>query len=176
MPQMDVESTEPDGPVARGLLADFDRLMQSVRKRAYELFEGRGHQDGADVDDWYRAEAELLSPVRIETAQEPSKYTLRVSVPRFSAKDLKVYTVGENIVLKGTSSGKSEADGASSEQNKNLFCQWPLPAGAHVDEIKADYEKERLTITIPTEARSKSVRLETPESKLKASSATVAAA
>jgi Protein of unknown function (DUF2934) len=31
-----------------------------VRQRAYQLYEERGREDGHDVDDWLRAEAEML--------------------------------------------------------------------------------------------------------------------
>ena len=32
-----------------------------IRKRAYELYEERGMEDGHDVEDWLRAEEELVS-------------------------------------------------------------------------------------------------------------------
>lgn len=35
-----------------------------VARRAYELFERRGGGHGADLDDWFRAEAELLAQQR----------------------------------------------------------------------------------------------------------------
>ena len=31
-----------------------------VRQRAYQLYEERGHEDGHDLEDWLRAEAEML--------------------------------------------------------------------------------------------------------------------
>ena len=33
-----------------------------IARRAYELFEARGRQDGYDVDDWLAAERELAVP------------------------------------------------------------------------------------------------------------------
>lgn len=32
---------------------------QEIRRRAYALYEERGREDGHDIDDWLRAEAEL---------------------------------------------------------------------------------------------------------------------
>ncbi|MGD1079687.1 MAG: DUF2934 domain-containing protein [Candidatus Sulfotelmatobacter sp.] len=32
---------------------------QEIRRRAYALYEERGHEDGHDVDDWLRAEADV---------------------------------------------------------------------------------------------------------------------
>jgi Protein of unknown function (DUF2934) len=37
------------------------KLEQEIRRRAYELYEGRGCEHGHDVEDWLRAEAELTS-------------------------------------------------------------------------------------------------------------------
>ncbi len=33
-----------------------------VRSRAYQLYEARGGEPGADLDDWLRAEPELREP------------------------------------------------------------------------------------------------------------------
>ena len=35
-------------------------LEENIRHRAYELYEERGHEDGHDLDDWLRAEADLI--------------------------------------------------------------------------------------------------------------------
>jgi hypothetical protein len=34
-------------------------LEEEIRRRAYELYEERGREDGHDLDDWLRAEAEV---------------------------------------------------------------------------------------------------------------------
>ncbi len=34
-------------------------LQQQIRRRAYELYEQRGRQDGHDLDDWLQAESEV---------------------------------------------------------------------------------------------------------------------
>ena len=33
--------------------------QERIRRRAYDLYEQRGRQDGSDLDDWLRAESEL---------------------------------------------------------------------------------------------------------------------
>jgi hypothetical protein len=35
------------------------KLEESIRRRAYALYEERGREDGHDIDDWLRAEAEV---------------------------------------------------------------------------------------------------------------------
>jgi Protein of unknown function (DUF2934) len=34
---------------------------EQVRRRAYEIYEQRGRQDGGAIEDWIRAEQELLA-------------------------------------------------------------------------------------------------------------------
>jgi len=34
---------------------------QLIRVRAYQLYEERGRRDGHDIEDWLRAEAEILA-------------------------------------------------------------------------------------------------------------------
>jgi hypothetical protein len=34
-------------------------LQEQISRRAYELYEGRGREDGHEVEDWLQAEAEL---------------------------------------------------------------------------------------------------------------------
>ena len=44
-------------------------LADQIRRRAYELYEERGREEGREVEDWLRAEAEVKSrKVRAVTA------------------------------------------------------------------------------------------------------------
>jgi Protein of unknown function (DUF2934) len=44
-------TSDPESPVL---------TEELVRQRAYQLYEERGREDGHDMDDWLRAEAEML--------------------------------------------------------------------------------------------------------------------
>ena len=39
---------------------DPEGLEREIRRRAYEIYEERGREDGHDLDDWLRAEAEIM--------------------------------------------------------------------------------------------------------------------
>ena len=45
---------------------------ETVRHRAYSLFQARGCEHGHDVEDWLVAETELLKATNIEIAPHPS--------------------------------------------------------------------------------------------------------
>jgi hypothetical protein len=49
---------------ARSALVAPENLEDRIRARAYELYEERGKEDGHDLDDWLRAEAEVTSSKR----------------------------------------------------------------------------------------------------------------
>lgn len=34
-------------------------VLEQIARRAYELYEARGREDGHDLEDWLRAEAEI---------------------------------------------------------------------------------------------------------------------
>ena len=36
-----------------------EEVEEKIRKRAYELYELRGREDGRDLDDWLKAESEV---------------------------------------------------------------------------------------------------------------------
>jgi hypothetical protein len=43
-------------------------ISEAVRFRAYQLFEQRGYRHGADLEDWFRAESEVLAQFGARTA------------------------------------------------------------------------------------------------------------
>lgn len=52
-------------PIKKTLHANAPReshpsLEEEIRHRAFELYEQRGREDGHDLDDWFRAEAETV--------------------------------------------------------------------------------------------------------------------
>lgn len=42
-------------------IAPDPKIEDEIRRRAYALYEQRGREDGHDIDDWLRAEAEMTA-------------------------------------------------------------------------------------------------------------------
>ena len=59
----------------RGNGADGESLndRDAVAKRAYEIYQGRGGQDGADLDDWLEAERQLRQSLSDVTVPSPAR-------------------------------------------------------------------------------------------------------
>ena len=75
-------------PQTMNFLDELEALSQETARRAFSFFQQRGRGDGWDLDDWFRAEAELLRPVPIEMSESDESYTIRAEVPGFDAKNL----------------------------------------------------------------------------------------
>lgn len=54
MPRKENEALQPLNLVSE------QRMEETIRIRAYQLFEQRGRADGNDLDDWLQAEAEVM--------------------------------------------------------------------------------------------------------------------
>jgi len=44
----------------------YEDVREQIRRRAYELYELRGREDGHDLEDWLQAQSELLPALELE--------------------------------------------------------------------------------------------------------------
>src|SRR6185437_16925233 len=65
-------------------------MLDSISRRAYELFQNRGCVPGHDREDWFRAESELLKPVEVHVVESDDHLIAHTEVPGFSPHELKV--------------------------------------------------------------------------------------
>src|ERR1019366_4234917 len=85
--------------------APFSQRMQQVYdtlgRRAYELFESRGRQDGQDLEDWFRAESELLNQMPVKISGADDQVIVRAEVPGLSDKDIEVRVAPHRLIITG---------------------------------------------------------------------------
>ncbi len=77
------------GPAQTSIFNRMEELHHAIARRAFEIFEGKGRWPGRELDDWLRAESELLHPMHLELMESDNHVTVRAEVPGFSAKELK---------------------------------------------------------------------------------------
>lgn len=86
----------------------FERIQQiydSIAQRAFEIFESNGKSFGHDLDDWFKAESEILHPVRVEVQESDDALIVCAEVPGFGAQELEVSLEPRRLTV----SGKKEA-------------------------------------------------------------------
>lgn len=124
---------------AEQLFEQMKELTQNIAQRAYEFFETRGREFGRELDDWFRAESEVLRRVPVEIKEEGDKLTVRAEVPGFKAEEIKVSVEPQRLVISGKTEAKEEKQEAQtvySEWRANQFCR-ALTLPSEVDPASA---------------------------------------
>jgi Protein of unknown function (DUF2934) len=57
----EIKTMKADSQSKRVVIPEPPNVEQEIRRRAYELFEARGGEDGQELEDWLRAEEEIRS-------------------------------------------------------------------------------------------------------------------
>jgi HSP20 family protein len=118
-------------------------LFNSIARRAFELFDGRGRALGRDLEDWLRAESEFLHPVHLDIAESGDAITVRAEVPGFKAKELEVGVEPHRLTL----SGKRET---SKEHRSKKTIHWEQCANQiyRAIDLPADVDTSKVTATL----------------------------
>ncbi len=152
---------------AEHLFEDFAKNTQEIAQRAFERFEQRGFEFGHELEDWFKAERELLKRVPIEIKDADGKLAIRAEVPGFTANDLKVSVEPNRITIKGETETKSEKKDVgmiySECKSNKVFRTFDLPGQVEADKATATIKDGVLNLVIPKAAETKpnDVKIET---------------
>jgi HSP20 family protein len=168
--QQSIQTTKhqtPAGPIfveAEKLFEQMKEFSQSVARRAFEYFEARGREFGHDLEDWFRAESELMRRVPVEVKEADGRITVRAEVPGFAADEIKVSVEPKRLVISGKSEKTTEETKEQtliSEFRSNQFCrELRLPAEVEPDKTTAALKDGVLEIAFAKADVSKAVAVE----------------
>ncbi len=150
-------------PQIGNVFEDFEAIANAIAQRAFDMFQSRG-TNGLDLDDWFRAETELLKPMPIEMSEADDGYTLRAEVPGFGAKDLDVRVEGSSIYIHGKSEQKKEEKKGKevkySEVSANELCRRiDLPSAINPDKVSATLTNGVLELNLPKATPPKTIEV-----------------
>jgi HSP20 family protein len=168
------KSVTPLQPMREGLpirlvRADdlFDRMRDtygSIARRAFEIFECSGQPFGHDLDDWFRAESELLHPVHLDVAESGNALTVRAEVPGFSAKEIEVSVEPRRLTISGKRETKEERKTEKTIYSERCADQilrvLDLPAEIDTGKVEATLRDGILELAMPKAAEAKKIRVE----------------
>jgi HSP20 family protein len=148
------------------ILDRMKETIDAVARRAFELFEANGHIFGRDLDDWLRAERELLHPLYLEISETHGALTVEVEVPGFSEKDIEISLEPRRLTISGTRETAQERKKGttvySERGSKRLFrvVRLPVEVDTASTAIGATYTNGILTITLPKMAKPETRQIE----------------
>jgi len=145
----------------------FDRIQQTygeIARRAFEIFENNGRWLGNDLEDWFRAESELLHPVHLEIAESDVNLTVQVEVPGFSTKELEINVEPRRLTIAGKHEAQEESKKGktiySERCAKEILRVIDLPAEVDSSKVSAILKDGILKMELPKAAHAKAVRIE----------------
>jgi len=124
----------------------FDRmeeLRHSIARRAFELFEGNGHWPGRELEDWLRAEFELLHPMHLELTESDNHLNVRAEVPGFSAKDLEISVEPRRLTVSGKHETKEE-----NKKGRTIYSELSTGEILRVVHLPADVDTSNVTAMV----------------------------
>jgi HSP20 family molecular chaperone IbpA len=137
--------------VSGGELGDFaSNIREAIARRAYELFEAGGYQDGRDLEDWLRAESELLHPVEVKTWESEREVYVTAEMPGFRGEEVKIGVKPRRVIIWGKSTpeqGRSE--GHPRRTPVALFHPLDLPAEIDPSKTSARLANGILKLELP---------------------------
>ncbi len=140
------------------------QVYDSIARRAFEIFENNGRWFGRDLDDWFKAESELLHPVHLEIAEADNSLTVQAEVPGFTTKELEINVEPTRLVITGKHEAKEESNKGktvySERYAKEIMRVVDLPAEIDTSKANATLKDGILTIELPKAVSAKSVRVE----------------
>ncbi|HKV27864.1 MAG TPA: Hsp20 family protein [Candidatus Acidoferrales bacterium] len=157
------QSSRPEFVGFDELFDHVQELHDSIEKRAYELFEHDGYDQGRALEHWLSAEKETLHPIAVQLMETDDALTVRAEVPGFRGEDLKLSIEPRRLAI----SGKREArEGGKSRRTiyqeclSNQICRsLELPIEIDPSQTQAAIQDGVLEISMPKAPRTRQLRV-----------------
>lgn len=160
-------TTETKAPVfveIEKLLTEMKEFTTSIAQRAYEFFEARGRELGHDLEDWVRAETELVRHIPVEIKDTEQTVIVRAEVPGFTANDIKVSVEQRQLMLSGkieaTTEEKTEATVYNERRSQQFYRAMTLPTDVDATNATASLKDGVLELTLPKAAKPAATNVE----------------
>jgi HSP20 family molecular chaperone IbpA len=134
------------------LLAEMDRMTQAIRQRAFDHFLGRGGLFGKDLDDWLRAERELIWTPGAEMIQNDDEVSVRVQAPGLDPENIKITATPQTILIQAqVNHTHQHTDGnvCFCDLTEKMLRRVDLPEPINVDKVTATLDKGILNVVAP---------------------------
>lgn len=155
---------EPIKPIKFGSLFDqIENTFNFIACRAYEIFESNGRAFGRDLDDWLRAEKELLHPVPVNITELNGSFEVTAEVPGFTEKEIEVGVEPCRLTIAGKRETKKEEKKGKTIWTESCSDQLlrvvDLPAEIETGKVAATLKNGVLELTLPKVAKAQTLRI-----------------
>jgi HSP20 family protein len=163
-----MQRTKTAVPTKQSVTDDvFDRIEKtydSIARRAFEIFDNNGRWFGHELEDWFRAESELLHPVHLEITETDDNLAVRAEVPGFTTNELTIDVEPRRLTITGKHEAQEESKKGKTVYSercaKQIMRVVNLPAEVDSSKVNATLKDGILNIEMPKADHAKTVRVE----------------
>jgi HSP20 family protein len=134
-------------------MRDLQNFLDATQRRAFDLFQERGAAPGGDLEDWLRAEREVVWSPPAELSEDDKEFRVEVATPGLEPNQIRITALPETIVVKGEATRKNEgterAVHFSEFSRRELLRRFSLPSRIDVDRVSATLDNGILRIVAP---------------------------
>ena len=106
-----------------------------------------------DLEDWFRAESELLQPVSLNTTELYGEYVVRAEVPGFGGRDIRISVEPRRLAVSGKLETKEEGENGgvihSALCTNRIFRTLELSSDVDTSAVSATVQDGILTVHLP---------------------------
>ena len=128
----------------------FSQMHELIARRAFDIFESNGGSPGHDLEDWFRAESELLRPVPLNVIELNGEYVVRAEVPGFGGRDIKISVEPRCLAVSGKLQTNEEGENGrlirSAWCANQVFRTLDLPSDVDTSTVSAFVQDGILTV------------------------------
>lgn len=150
----------PEDPDALSLFESLSELHNAIRQRAFGLFEERGPGHGSEMEDWSRAERDMVWVPASETFEDDKQFRLRLRVPGLEAKDLQITAMPDAIIVQTEALSKETSAVPFRElRDRKVFRRFDFEEAIDPARTEASITKGILEIVASKAAPAKQVKV-----------------
>lgn len=141
MTRVVVEKIHEPGPPP--WFAEWEKRFGDVKQKAFELFRQRSAEIGQSLDDWLKAEREVLGWSAARLCETDTAYEIDLVLPGCETKSIKVTATPVEIAVHASAPAPAEACRVvwSEFGSGDVYRRFTLPGAINVDRITASLER-----------------------------------
>ena len=159
MAQVAVTKVNGGEKKALPVFGEIAKRIEKVQQRAFDLFEKRGGLLGHELEDWLKAEHEVLGWPAAELAEKNGGYEIGVTLPGFEPKDVEVTATPNEVIIHAATKTeqKTEKDNVIWTEfgSNDVYRRFDVPDAINVDQVTAKLDNGMLRITAPKDGNGK---------------------
>jgi HSP20 family molecular chaperone IbpA len=135
--------TEPVQHDSKEMFRQYSQIYDAIALRAFEIFESNGSSPGHDLEDWLRAESELLQPVPLNVLESNSEFVVRAGVPAFGSNEIEISVEPRCLAISGKRETKEEE-----EKGKMIRSEWCADRMFRALNLPSDVDPSKVSIAL----------------------------